>query len=128
MKDFKTKIKIKAEPDDVWMAFTNANSIELWSGSPAIFAPRPGAEFSIMEGDIQGKVLEAEPLKKLVEQWYFEGVTSESVATIRFFPQKNSVLVEVTHVNIPDEAYDNISHGWENYFLRQIKTFCEIGY
>ncbi|MDA3819662.1 MAG: SRPBCC domain-containing protein [Candidatus Delongbacteria bacterium] len=128
MKDFKTKIKIKADPDDVWMAFTNANSIELWSGSPATFSPEPGNEFSLMEGDIQGKVLEAEPIKKLVEQWYFEGVTSESVATINFFPQKNSVLVEVSHVNIPDEAYDNISYGWENYFLRQIKTFCEIGY
>ncbi len=128
MKDFKTKIKIKAEPDDVWMAFTNANSIELWSGFPATFTPEAGKEFSLLEGNIQGKVLVSEPVKKLVEQWYFEGVTSESVATIKFFPQKNSVLVEVSHVNIPDEAYDNIAYGWNNYFLQPVKTFCEIGY
>ncbi|MFO7791261.1 MAG: SRPBCC domain-containing protein [Bacteroidales bacterium] len=128
MKDFKTKIKIKAEPEDVWMAFTNPNSMELWTGYPAEFTPEPGSEFSLLGGDIQGKVIEVDPMKKLVEQWYFEGESSESLATIKFFPQKNSVLVEVTHVNIPDEAYDNISYGWKNHFLSSIKTFCEVGY
>lgn len=128
MKDFKTTINIKAELEDVWMAFTNPNAIELWTGYPAEFMPEPGAEFSLMEGDIQGKVIEVEPMKKLVEQWYFEGETSESVATIKLFPQKSNIRIELSHINIPDEAYDNITHGWKVYFLRSIKTFCEVGY
>ncbi|MFO7880115.1 MAG: SRPBCC domain-containing protein [Bacteroidales bacterium] len=128
MKDFKTRIKIKAEPEDVWMAFTNPNAIELWTGYPAVFKAEAGAEFSLWEGDITGKVLEAEPMTKLVEQWYFEGEDVHSVATILLHPQKNSVYVELLHINIPDDAYENITYGWQEYFLKAIKTYCEVGY
>ncbi len=34
-KDFKTRIKIQAEVEDVYAAFTNPFTIELWSGYPA---------------------------------------------------------------------------------------------
>ncbi|HKK69387.1 MAG TPA: SRPBCC domain-containing protein [Bacteroidales bacterium] len=128
MKDFETKLKIKADIEDVWMAFTNPNAIELWSGFPARFSPETGTEFNLFDGDITGRILEAEPMSKLVEQWYFEGEGVESIATIKLHPQKNSVFVELEHTNIPDDAYDNITHGWKHYFLKAIKTYCEIGY
>ncbi len=127
MKDFKYKVKMKAEMVDVWMAFTSASSMELWTGYYADFKPEPGSEFSLWEGDITGKVLEVVPNEKLVEQWYFEGENVESIATLKFFQEKNKVTVELSHINIPDDAYENIMDGWVEYYLGGIKTFVEVG-
>jgi len=127
MKDFKYKVKMKAEMDDVWMAFTSASSMELWTGYHADFKPEIGYEFSLWDGDITGKVLEIIPNEKLVEQWYFEGENVESIATIKFFQEKNKITVELNHTNIPDAAFENITNGWVEYYLGAIKTFVEVG-
>ncbi len=127
MKDFKYRIKMKAEMEDVWRAFTSPSSMELWTGYYADFKAEVGYEFSLWEGDITGKILEVVPDEKLVEQWYFEGSEEDSVATLKFFQEKNKVQVELNHINIPDEAYDNIIEGWVEYYLGAIKTFVEVG-
>lgn len=127
MKDLKLRKKMKAELEDVWTAFTNSASMELWTGYPAKFTPEAGSEFELWEGDITGKVLEVVPNEKLVEQWYFEGQEEVSIATIKFFIEKTKISVEVVHINIPDDAFDNIYEGWDQYFLDAIKEFVEVG-
>lgn len=127
MKDFKTRIKIKAELEDVYAAFTNPFTIELWSGYPATMSTEPGSEFELWEGDICGRILESEELKKVVQEWYFGEQDAPSVATIKFFPQSSTtVQVEVVHTNIPDDAFEDITEGWNNYFLGAIKEFLEV--
>src|SRR5690606_39273811 len=71
VKDFKTRIKIKADAEDVYAAFTNPFTIELWSGYPAVMPEVAGEEFSMWEGDIAGKILEIEPGQRIVQEWYF---------------------------------------------------------
>jgi uncharacterized protein YndB with AHSA1/START domain len=127
MKDFMHGITMKAELEDVWMAFTSAESMELWTGYPAKFKAEADEEFEMWEGDISGKVLEVIPHEKIIEQWYFEGQEERSIASIKFFPEKNKVRVILEHLNIPDEAYDNIVEGWVKYYLGAIKTFVEVG-
>ena len=79
-KDFKTRIKIQAEVEDVYAAFTNPFTIELWSGYPADIKAEAGTEFSLWEGDICGKILEIEENVKVVQQWYFGEQVMPSVA------------------------------------------------
>ncbi len=126
MKDFKTRVKIKAEMEDVFAAFTNPFTIELWSGYPAVMSLEPGAEFSLWEGDICGCILEAEENVKVVQEWFFGEQEEASIVTIKFFKDGGKIQVDVNHTNIPDEAYEDICEGWEEYFLGAIKTFLEI--
>lgn len=125
LKDFKTRIKIKAEQEDVYAAFTNPFTIELWSGYPATMPSEPGEEFSMLEGDIEGKILELEPNSKIVQEWYFGDQEPASVVTIKLFPSGGNVQVDLFHTNIPEEAYDEITQGWTDYFLGGIKEFLE---
>ena len=125
LKDFKTRIKIKAEQEDVYAAFTNPFTIELWSGYPATMPSEPGAEFSMLEGDIAGRILELEPNSKIVQEWYFGEQERASIATIKLFPSGSNVQVDLFHTNIPEEAYDGICEGWTEYFLGAIKEFLE---
>jgi len=126
-KDFKTRIKIKAEMEDVFAAFTNPFTIELWSGYPAKMSTEQGAPFELWEGDIVGHVVEVEDQKRIVQEWYFGLQEEQSIVTIKLFPQGgNKVQVDVFHTNIPDEAYEEIVEGWNDYFLQPIKEFLEI--
>ncbi len=127
MKDFKFTITIKeASPEDIYNALTNPFAIELWSGYPAVMKLEEGAEFSLWEGDITGRVLAFEKDKKLVQEWFFGDNTEPSVATIDIFSQKkNKSYVVLNHTNIPKDDYDNIVEGWTDFYLGAIKKFFE---
>ena len=126
LKDFKTRIKVKSEPEDAFAAFTNPFTIELWSGYPAVMSKEPGSEFSLWEGDITGRVLEVEEEKKIVQEWYFGEREEASIVTLKFFVQGSKVQIDLLHTNIPEEAYDDITAGWNDYYLGAVKAFLEV--
>jgi len=126
MKDFKKYYIIDAPPEDVFNALTNAATIQLWSGEPAIMEPVEGTEFSLWEGSIEGKNLAFEPGKKIVQEWYFGEQEEASIVTIILHENKGKTSAELRHTNIPDEDFNNITEGWnENYFGSIIDFYAE---
>ncbi len=125
MKDYKKYFKIEAEVEDIYTALTNPITIELWSGYPAVMSTEPDSEFSLWDGDITGKNLEFIPNKLIKQAWDFDEQTEPSIVTIKLHPDKNFVSVEVRHTNIPDEAFENIVQGWEEFYMGTIREFYE---
>jgi activator of HSP90 ATPase len=109
VKDFKKYYSIPATPDEIYMALTNPVTIELWTGEIAQMSTEPGSEFSMWDGSIVGKNIEFEPGKKIVQQWYFEGKSDDSIVTIKLHPDKQGTFAEIEHTNIPDEDFDDIN-------------------
>ncbi|UBM61593.1 SRPBCC domain-containing protein [Candidatus Sulfidibacterium hydrothermale] len=126
MKNYKQYIKIDAEPEDVYACLTNPFTIELWSDMKAKMEAREGTEFELFDGDIAGKILELEPNKKVVQQWYFGDQETPSIVTFKIHPDKGKVSLELTHTNIPDEVYEEMAEGWKKYYLGRIKEFLEL--
>jgi activator of HSP90 ATPase len=123
MKTFKKTFKINAEVSDVYSAFTNPYTIELWSGYPAVMSEEPGSEFSLWEGDITGKNIEFIRDKKIVQEWYFGDQPEKSVVTITIHPDKDDSVITVEHSNIPDEEFTDIAEGWREYYIGAITSF-----
>jgi activator of HSP90 ATPase len=97
--------------------------LEIWTGEDAVMEPETNTEFSLWGGSILGVNLEFEENRKLVQQWFFGEQDESSIVTIILHPDKNGTSVELRHTNIPDEAFENISDGWnEDYFgaLREL--------
>ena len=116
MKQIKRYYTLHAEPKDVYNALVNKNMLEIWTGESAIMEEVEGSEFSLWEGSISGLNLEFDKNKKIVQQWYF-GEDVESIVSIKLHPHKKGTSVELLHTNIPENAYENISDGWdEDYF------------
>jgi len=118
MKKIKRYYTINAEPSDVFNALTNKKMLEIWTGEKAEMEPVNDFEFSLWDGSISGVNLEIEANKKIVQQWFFGDEENEkSLVTIKLHPHKKGTSVELNHINIPDDAYENISEGWdEDYF------------
>jgi len=125
-KDLKLRIKISAEPEDIYAALTNPFAIELWTDSPAKMSTEPGSEFELWGGDIAGRNIEFEENFKIVQEWYFGDRPEESIVTIKLFKQGGKTQIEVTHTNIPDEAYEDIKEGWQDSYLKAVKDFVEV--
>ncbi len=123
MKNYKKYYLIPADPADVYNALTNKKMLEIWTGEEAVMEPLPDTEFSLWGGSITGLNLNFEENRKIVQQWYFGEQEAPSIVTIILHPDKKGTSVELKHINIPDEAFENITEGWnEDYFssLREL--------
>ncbi len=127
MKDFKKYYTINTTPEVLYAALTQAHTIQLWSGSPAIMSEEVGSEFSLWDDSIEGKNLEFEKDKKIVQQWYFGEQDEPSIVTFKIFADKNKTSVEIRHTNIPDDAYDDIVAGWNEVYIGSLVEFYEEG-
>lgn len=123
MKDYKKYYLLPASPEEVYLALTNPVSIEIWTGEQAEMVAEPDSEFSLWEGSIQGKNLEFEPNKKIVQQWYFGEQEAASVVTIKLHPDKHGTSAELKHTNIPDEDYEDIVAGWDTAYFGSLEEF-----
>ncbi|MFT3980145.1 MAG: SRPBCC domain-containing protein [Ferruginibacter sp.] len=125
MKDYKQYYILKAEPEEVYAALTNAATIQLWSGAPAVMSAEPGTEFSLWEDSIVGRNLSFEPGKKIEQEWYFGDQEDASVVTIKLHPHKQGTSAELRHTNIPDEAFEDIVAGWNEVYFASLIDFYE---
>ncbi|MBL7811799.1 MAG: SRPBCC domain-containing protein [Bacteroidetes bacterium] len=125
MKDFKKYCFLPASPEEVYLALTNPLSIQLWSGDKAEMNTEPGSEFSLWDGAICGKNLAFEYGKKIEQQWYFGEQEEPSLVTIKLHEAKGGTSMEVRHIHIPDEDYENITEGWVHAYMAGLEDFFE---
>ena len=60
-----------------------------------------------------------------MQQWYFGDQEEPSVVTIKLHPHKQGTSVELRHTNIPDEAYDDMTEGWDETYFGSLEGFLE---
>ncbi len=127
MKTFKKYYEIPTTPDQVYLALTTPTTIQLWTGAPAEMSTVAGSEFSLWDGDICGKNVEFIENKKIVQNWYFEGITDDSIVTIKLHEGKRAgtTSVELVHTNIPDEDFEDMADGWDEYYFNALIDFFE---
>lgn len=125
MKDYKQYYIIGAPPEEVYIALTNPATIQLWTGEKAVMSTEPGSEFSLWEGSIEGRNIEFEDGKKIVQEWYFGEQEGVSVVTIKLHPHKQGTSAELRHNNIPDEAFEDIVEGWNEVYFASLVDFYE---
>lgn len=123
MKDYKKHFLITAPPEDVYRALTLPATIQLWTGEKAEMSTKPGSEFSMWDGSIEGKNLEFETDRKIVQEWYFGEQEAPSIVTIILHPDKKGTDAELRHTNIPDEDFEDIVEGWNDVYFGALIDF-----
>ncbi|MFT4061709.1 MAG: SRPBCC family protein [Edaphocola sp.] len=126
MKDYKKYFIVPAPPAELYVALTNPHAITLWTGEPAVMSTEPGTEFSLFDGSIEGRNIDFEEGRKIVQEWYFGAEETPSVVTMKLHEHKGGTSVELRHTNIPDDAYDDMVEGWnEVYFAALLDFYVE---
>ena len=125
MKNIKQNHTINAPVEEVYLALVNPLTIELWSSYPAKMEKIPGTEFSIFDGEIEGKNLEFIENELLKQEWYFGDEYPSSIVTIKLHGTKkhDKTEVELLHENVPDEVYDEMVIGWKREYWGAIGEY-----
>jgi activator of HSP90 ATPase len=125
LKDYKAYYIISASPAEVYLALTNPATIQLWTGEEATMSTEEGSEFSLWEGSITGKNISFEKDRQLVQQWNFGDEEAESIVTMKLHPHKQGTSLELRHTNIPNEAFNDITEGWNDVYMAALIDFYE---
>jgi activator of HSP90 ATPase len=116
---------INGPAEEVFRALTNSFTIELWSGHPAIMSPEENFEFSLWNGDINGRNIKIIEDELIHQVWYFENQSPPSEVTMKLRPSRTGTSVELLHVNIPEEQAEEMEVGWKDYYFSPLKGFFE---
>ena len=125
MKELRKYYRIKGTPEEIYAALINPFAISLWTGAEAEMKEEAGSEFSLFDGDIEGKNISFEPNHKIVQEWYFGDQEEKSIVSITLRPDRHYTKIELHHTNIPEEAFEDMAHGWDAYYFGGLKDFFE---
>lgn len=117
---------IRATPEQVWQALTDAAMMRQWSGQPAAFDPQPGGRYQLFGDYVTGQVVEIDAPNKLAQTWKPQDWTVEdSVVTFLLTPTAEGTRVELIHENVQPEDYEGTSRGWDESYVGAVKTILE---
>lgn len=125
MKSLTQSYTIHAPIEDVWNALVDDKTIEGWGGGPADMSEEVDTEFTLWDGSIWGKNTEIIPGEKLVQEWFAGEWEEPSIVTFSLSQDGDGTVVSLTHENIPDEEFEDIERGWEEYYLGPMKEYLE---
>jgi len=123
MGDISQTYRIAAEPSEVFAALTEAEKIEQWSEAPAEVSAQEGDEFSLFGARIFGKNLSITQNQKIVQEWKHGDWEAPSTVTFELSEDGNDTVVQLTHLDVPEPALDEITKGWEAFYLGRIREF-----
>jgi uncharacterized protein YndB with AHSA1/START domain len=124
--DIRKTYVIDAPAGRVWAALTDPDVIDRWGGGSADMAAEPDFAFSLWGGSIFGTVVEVDPGRSMVQEWYGGNWDDPSIARFTFSADPGGgTLLELENTGVPDEDAADIDAGWDVYYLGPIKALLQ---
>ncbi|WNG45155.1 polyketide cyclase [Archangium minus] len=125
---------IQTTPEKVWAALQDPEMTkQYWGMHKNVSDWKVGSswthqDYETGEVHLEGKVLEAEPPKKLVVSWGNPGSGTPSKVTFLIEPFMNAVRLTVMHDELAEDGkmLESISQGWPA-ILSSLKSLMETG-
>jgi activator of HSP90 ATPase len=126
-KTIKQSVMIKASPHEVYEALMDSKKHAKFTGGKAVISREVGGKFSAFGGYSEGVNLELVPDKKIVQSWraddWPEGHYSK--ATFALKAVAGGTELTFTQSEVPEEFYDDIAQGWQDYYWAPMKEMLE---
>jgi len=128
MKIIKQTILFNASASDLYEYLVNPRKFSKITGAKASNTGKVGGKFTAWDDYISGTNLELSPGKKIRQKWtcadYPEGTFSEVTFELKKKTDKQTELV-FTHEDVPDDLYEDLSEGWNQFYWEPIKDHIE---
>jgi activator of HSP90 ATPase len=126
MTTIKQKVVVPATPEEIYDAFMDAKKHTQFTGSKATCNPKVGGKFTAWDDYIQGKNLELEKGKRIIQEW----TTTEwpkgyppSRVELTFQEVKEGTEITMVHSNVPQEQSTDYEQGWIDYYWNPLKQY-----
>ncbi len=127
MIEFVVSAVIPASPEVVYAAWLNSESHSKMTGGQAEVSAIVGGVFQAWDGYIQGKNLELEAGRRILQAWRtveFEASDPNSFVEISFQPSALGTEIIIRHTNLPPHG-TQYEQGWiDSYFSPMQEYFA----
>ena len=121
------QVTFKASPHELYELLTNEKKHGQFTQSRTTISRKVGGKISSGDGYIEGTNLDLVPDKKIVQSWrgsdWPEGHYSK--ATWEFIPVAGGTRMIFTQSGVPEDQYDAVSGGWQDYYWTPMKEMLE---
>jgi len=110
---------LPATPERLFDMYLDPVAHAAFTGLPVTIGMRPGTPFLAFDGQLSGTMLHVEPKRLIVQTWRsvnWSASAIDSVLVLSFWPEEGGGRIELSHVNVADEDFAGVSHGWEKYY------------
>ncbi len=123
---FTTTANLPASPKDIYAAWLDTKKHGEMTGSTASINPVVGGTFSAGDGYIEGKIIELQPDKCIVQAWRssdFPEGAPDSRVEITFEQVDAGTKVTIKHTNLPDGQGQDFKDGWNEFYFEPMKAY-----
>ena len=128
-KTIQQSVTFKAAAHEVYEALMDSKKHAVFTGSKCSISREVNGKFTAFDEYIEGTNLELSPDSKIVQSWrasdWPEGHYSNAQYLLKEGPGGTSLTF--TQTGVPEEFYEDIKHGWHDYYWTPMKEMLEKG-
>jgi activator of HSP90 ATPase len=121
---------IPASPFEIYRSWLDSDAHSKMTGSPARMSSKVGGKFKAWDGYIQGRNIELEPPKRILQLWRtteFADIEEDSLVEILIEDEQGSSKVTIRHTRLPQHGMQ-YQQGWrDSYFTPMKEYFARFG-
>ena len=125
--EFEISDVLPATPEVVYSAWLSSEEHSKMTGSPANVSALVGEGFEAWDGYIQGKNLELDPPRRILQSWRtteFEESEEDSVLKIIFEEVGEGTKVSIFHSKLPEHGMQ-YQQGWVDAYFVPMKEYFQ---
>ena len=110
---------LPAPPERLFDMYLDPIEHAAFTGSPVTISSLPGSPFRAFNDVLTGTILQVVPKRLIVQSWrspHWGSTDLESTLILTFLPEQNGGRIELVQVNVVDEDFAGVCHGWEKYY------------
>lgn len=124
---FEVSDLIPAAPEAIYQAWLSSEEHSKMTGSPARVSSITGEDFQAWDGYIEGKNLELERPRRILQQWRtteFEESDPDSLLEILLAAEGSGSRVTIRHSDLPEHGMQ-YRQGWIEAYFMPMKEYFE---
>jgi len=121
---------LPASPDRLFDMYLSSEEHAAFTGSAVSVAPVAGSPFSAFDGVITGTILQVVPKRLIVQSWrspHWGAADLDSTLILTFLPENDGARIELTQVNVVENDFAGVCHGWEKYYWTPWREYLTRG-
>ena len=123
--EFTLKTKINTTAKAIYESWLSSEGHSKMTGGAATISDKVGDNFTAWDGYIEGKNIELEPYKRILQSWrtsQFEEHEKDSRIKILLHEIDGQTELTLIHTNVP-ESGEHYKKGWDNHYFQPMKLY-----
>jgi activator of HSP90 ATPase len=126
MDKLKLSATIPAKPEEIYESWLDSKKHSDMTGSVAKVEPKINGKFTAWDGYIEGKTIEIEPGRRIVQKWRttdFPEGSPDSTVELTFEKVEKGTKIVLIHTEIPEGQKDDYKKGWKDFYFNPMKDY-----